>query len=131
MGIGNSIKRVCRQNAVYWGNPKNDGEGGFTYDTPIQIKCRWEDRNETFVTPLGEQAVSKSVVYILQKVDQDGYLFLGTLDELYDEAESSGALLDPKVIEGAYLIKRFDKIPAINPSDGYLQKAFLTSKNMV
>lgn len=131
MGIGNSIARLCKQTAVYWGDPVNDGEGGFLYDPPVEILCRWEERNEIFVLPNGDDAVSKSVVFVLQRVDLNGFLFLGTLDQLYDSAESSGVVLDPKTIDGAFAIRRFDNTPALNPSDGFSYKVYLTSKNMV
>jgi hypothetical protein len=131
MSITSFLTRTCTQVAVYWGSPVNDGYGGKTFATPIEIFCRWEDRNEVFVASNGDEAVSKSVVYILQDLDQEGYLYLGTLDELYDSAESSGITLAPSEIEGAQIIKRFDKQPALGSITEFLRKVYLTSKNMV
>ena len=45
-GIEKVAKRFCVETAVYWGNPQNDGYGGFTFDTPVEIKCRWEEKSE-------------------------------------------------------------------------------------
>jgi hypothetical protein len=131
MGIGSAIARQCKQIAVYWGDPVNDGEGGFVFDPPVEILCRWEDKNEVFISPNGEDAVAKSIVYVLQDLDLNGFLYLGTLDTLYDAAESSGAILDPKDYSGAFIIRRVDNLPSLNPSDGFLKKVYLTSKNMV
>ena len=72
MSITGFLTKTCTQTAVYWGYPHNDGQGGFTYDSPREIKCRWEDRNETFVAPNGDEAVSKSVVYVLEDLEQEG-----------------------------------------------------------
>ena len=130
MGIERNIGKMCKQIAVYWGSPVNDGYGGKTFASPVEILCRWEDKNETFIAPNGDQSVSKSVVYVLQDVDQEGYLFLGTLDSLYDAAESSATVIDPKDV-AAYLIRRFDKLPALGSTTEFLRKAYLTSKNMV
>lgn len=130
MSITSFLTRTCKQTAVYWGNPVNDGQGGFTFDNPIEIKCRWEDRNETFVTSNGNEAVSKSIVYVLQDLDQEGCLYLGTLDDLLESAESEGTLI-PNEIEGAQIIRRFDSMPALGSTTEFLKKAYLTSKNMV
>lgn len=132
MSITTFLEKTCNQTAVYWGNPVNDGEGGFVFDIPIEIKCRWEERNEIFVAPNGDEAVAKSVVFVLQDIDQNGYLYLGTLDELYDSFESSlGGLDNPKEIENAQIIRRFDKTPALGSTTEFLRKAYLTSKNMI
>jgi hypothetical protein len=131
MSISSFLTRTCTQVAVYWGSPTNDGYGGKTFASPSEIFCRWEDRNEIFVASNGDEAVAKSVVYVLQDLENEGYLYLGTLDELYDSVESSGTTLVPSEIEGAQIIKRFDKTPALGSTTEFLRKVYLTSKNMV
>jgi hypothetical protein len=66
-------------------------------------------------------------VFVTQDVQEEGMLYLGTLDDLYDlYAESSGGGIDdPMSIVGAYIIKRFQKTPTLDGS-GYLRKAYLT-----
>ena len=131
MSLESTIKRACKQTAVYWGNPVNDGTGGFTFDDAVEIKVRWEDRKEVFVAPTGDQLVSKAIVYAMQDLDENGYLYLGTLDSLYDSAESSGGAIDnPKEIDGAYPIRRPDKTPVFGSTTSFIRKVYLTSKNM-
>jgi hypothetical protein len=131
MSIENTIRHACKQVAVYWGNPVNDGYGNFTFDGAVEILCRWEDRKDIFITSTGDELTSKSVIYPLQDLDENGYLYLGTLDSLYDSAESSGGAIDnPKDIDGAYPIRRFDKVPVLGSTTQFLRKAYLTSKNM-
>ena len=130
MSITSFLTRTCKQVAVYWGSPVNDGYGGKTFADPVEIFCRWEDKNEIFVAPNGDEAVSKSVVYVLQDLDQEGYLYLGTLDDLLESGGESTGELVPSEIEGAQIIKRFDKTPALGSTTEFLRKVYLTSKNM-
>lgn len=120
MSIHGLMVRACNEDAVYWGNPTADGYGGFTFDDPIEIKCRWEDRSEIMSTPRGEEFVSSSRIFVLQDLDEQGYLFRGTLDDLDSGYDGS----DPKTAENAFVIKRFAKIPNINAT-GYVRSAYL------
>jgi len=120
------ISRNLTQTAVYWGSPVNDGEGGFTFADAVEINVRWEDMVQVTTDAKGAAVSSRALVFLEQDVDEEGYLYLGTLDELYDDAESSaGAIDDPKEIDGTYQIKRFQKTPSLS-GDGYLRKAYLT-----
>jgi len=131
MSIIDVIIKSCVQTAVYWGNPVNDGYGGLTYNDPVEVYCRWEDKNEIFIDTNGNELVSKSVVYVTQDVDNNGYLYLGTLDSILDSLESSATPINPINILGAYKIRRFDRIPKLGSTIEFLRKAYLTSKNMV
>ena len=127
MGIAAFMSRLCKETAVYWGNPQDDGRGGFTYDDPVEIKCRWEDSSEV-ITMAGQdrksrEIVSKAQVWVLQDVDEEGYLYLGTLD-------SSGALTSaeeetPADVDGAYKILKFEKTPEHRRSNKFIRKAYL------
>ena len=121
MGIFEMIEKRCVQDAVYWGNPVNDHEGGFTFDNPIEIKCRWEEMIQVISDNKGNEVTSRAVIYLLQDVHEEGYLFLGTLDDLDSTQEA-----DPKTIENAFIIKRFDKIPVLGSTTEFLRKAYLT-----
>jgi hypothetical protein len=125
MSIENTLVRLCKQIAVYWANPVNDGYGGKTYAVPVEIQCRWEDRNETFLANTGNLMVSRSVVYPLIDLDQEGILFLGKLADL-TTAEKN----DPRLIDAASSVKRFDIVPILGSTTEFVRKAYLTSKNM-
>ena len=121
--IENMMARLCVQTAVYWASPVNDGFNGKSYDDPVEIKCRWEDRIALIqlgADKLGTQVTSKARVHLLQDVEEEGYLYLGTLDDLdSDEAES------PETIGTAYRILRFDKTPQIRSTTDYVRKVYL------
>ena len=123
MGLENFISRLCVQTAVYWGSPVDDGTGGYTFADPVEISCRWEDQVEKIDrvgASLGEEIVSAAQVYVTQDVEERGYLFLGDLDDLDSDEEA-----DPKTVEKAYMINRFDKVPVMRSATEFLRKAYL------
>jgi len=132
MGINTSILRNLNQTAVYWSSPKENGYGGVDYADPIQISCRWEDKQQIIGTITGNQIIgfqnmSRAIVYVDRDLDVDGWLMLGTLDDLTDSSgDSSGEYYDPHQIAGAYIIKRFEKMPSLQSATNVLRIAYLT-----
>jgi hypothetical protein len=125
-GIERVAARFCVQTAVYWGNPVNDGYGGFTFDDPVEIDCRWENINEVnlgwFSTGFpGNILLSKSSVMVTQDLDLQGYLYLGSLSD-FDSAED---ISNPIDVTGAYQIHRFDKIPMVRKTNEFVRIAWL------
>lgn len=119
--IDNSIVRLCTQTAVYWGTPMNDGYGTFTFKDPVEINCRWEDKKEVYSGSDNKELVSRAVITVLQDLDEEGYLYLGELDDF----DSAADISNPKIILKAYEIKRFDKIPELGSTNKYLRKIYL------
>jgi hypothetical protein len=111
----NNLNQTC----VYWGNPTADGSGGFTWDDPIELDCRWEEKTELIRTSKGDNIVSNASVQVKQDLDENGWLFLGDLDDL-DSSEED----DPMTISNAYEIKKFDKIPTMK-ADKFYRRAWL------
>lgn len=93
-------RMTYHQKATYWANPVQGGFGGITFDAPIILDVRWEDRVEEFVTVEGAEMRSKAVVHTQQETDLGGYLMLG------ETADT-----DPTAISGALKIQRSDQIP--------------------
>ena len=118
MSMEQMIIRNLKQTAVYWGNPSNTG-AGYTFDSPVEIDCHWENKSEVFKNKDGRDQVSMAIVYVSQDVDIEGYLFLGDLADLDSSDEA-----DPVSVDGAYLIERFDKIPSLS-ANAYLRKVYL------
>ncbi|KKL76168.1 hypothetical protein LCGC14_2047610 [marine sediment metagenome] len=121
------MSRLCNQTAVYWGNPQDDGYGTMTYDDPVEIKCRWQEHREV-ISVVGDdrkdrELVSKAQVWVVQDVDEEGYLYLGTLDST--DALSSAEEADPAVVDKAYKIRLFEKTPELRHSIKYIRKAYL------
>ena len=121
MGIDKVIKRNLVQIAVYWGNPQDNRYGGFTYDAPIEVACRWEDMPQVMLDKEGEQDLSRAVVYLCIDVDTNGLLYLGRLTDI----QGSGGI-DFNNIQGIHQIRRWRKVPALGSNTIFLRKAFLT-----
>lgn len=119
-GIQKFIKRVCVQTAVYWGTPINDGQGGKTFAAPVEIKCRWKDTTEVTTGKAGKEIISKAKVLVTQTLDEEGYLYLGTILEI-----SVPNLQTPAIIVGAFEIKRFTKVPEFRSMINFVQNAYL------
>lgn len=115
--------RCFPHTATYWGAPTTDGYGGYTFADPIEIACRWEATGLVMFQYNGVEIQAKHEVYVDRDVDEEGYLYLGTLDDI-----DSGLLDTPIEIEDAERIVRFDKIPNMAGTK-YTRKAFLGREN--
>ncbi|MEE9356489.1 MAG: hypothetical protein V3U75_12940 [Methylococcaceae bacterium] len=112
-------ERNLNQTAVYWATPTPDGSGGHTWAAPVEIDCRWEASTKLIRAANGEEIVCMAEVQVNQDLDQNGMLYLGDLDDL-----SVAQKADPMTVEGAYHIRRFDKVPAIKGA-AFFRKAYL------
>jgi hypothetical protein len=118
------ITKMLKQDCVYWPLASSES-GGRSFDNygqpvlsePIEIKCRWEDVSEEFITSDGTKLMSKAKVYVDRDVDKGGVLMLGVLDDITDSE-------NVKENEGAWEIKRFDKLPNFRATE-FLRTAFL------
>lgn len=128
MTIQEVIARNCTDTCVYWSNPVEDGYGGKIFNDPVELDCRWENINQVVADTKGAEITSRALVFVTQDVEEEGMLYHGTLDDLYDSNatdSSAGEVNNPMTIEGAYIIKRFQKTPSLS-GDGFLRKAYLT-----
>jgi hypothetical protein len=122
MSIMSFITKSCIQTCVYWANPREDGFGTKVYDAPVEISCRWEDKVQLVKNEIANtEFLSRAIVYVLQDVDQEGVLFLGRLTDLIP-----GAVTNPLSQDGAYIIKIFEKIPALQSTTEFVRKASLS-----
>ena len=106
MGIIQFIAKVCVQTAVYWGSPVADGYGGYTYATPVEIPCRWEDTIETIINKQGKETTSNATLMVTQDIHEEGFLYLGKLTDLTTQEKA-----DPLLIHKAFPVQRVDKVP--------------------
>jgi hypothetical protein len=118
------IERANKQQAVYWplgsadsGGVDYDNYGNIQHAAPIQIKCRWTDKNELFIGPNGEQRTSKAKVLVDRDVSVGGMLMLGVLADVID-------LATHKENKEAWEIQAFHKIPDLR-AKRFLRKVFL------
>lgn len=123
------LKKTYVQTAVYWGTPQIDGYGGFTYGTPVEIKCRWEEKAVIFDTQNGKALdfVSSAVVYTAEDLEIGGVLYLGTLVDLNQYlTDSSDSYVPPEEMEHTFPIRKLGKIPALGSTTVFTRVAYLT-----
>jgi hypothetical protein len=123
-GIEKVAVRFCVETAIYWGTPTEDGYGGLTFADPVEIPCRWENKNEIDFGWKERHEIliqTKASVLVTQDLDLFGYLKLGSLNDFDSDEDISNPLL----IENAFQIYRFDKIPMVRKSDEFVRTAWL------
>jgi hypothetical protein len=118
MSIDQLMTRHCTQTAVYWGTPAKDGRGGYTFADAVEINCRWEKKQRMIQADNGEEIISEADVWVLQDLDIEGYLYLGTLDDLDSNPD------DPREYD-SYRIVNFEKIPLLGSTTAFVRKAYL------
>ncbi len=95
------VRMIYSQEATYWGGAVPSGTGGYTYDAPVTVLVRWEERTEQFTNEVGDLEISNAVVWVSQDMNVNEYLALG----------DHTATADPDLIPGAYIIRRYMRIP--------------------
>jgi len=104
------IVKMRKQKAVWWQRGATpDRYGKYSYASPIEIDCRWDDAAVEFRNEKGENVVSKSVVY------PDRILAIG--DRLREGDIESDEPADPTTITTTAEIQRFDKTPNIKATE--------------
>lgn len=121
MSISSLLNRNLTQTCIYWGNPANDGYGGLDFDNPVELLCRWEDKTVLQQDAKGNQITSDAVVFVLQDVEEGGYLYLGSISDLDSSAVS------PVETAKAFQIITYEKVPALKGSE-YFRAVYLKKK---
>lgn len=103
-----NLTRNHNQDIAYWGSPSPDGFGGNTFADAVDIKGRWEDTQQKFISSTGEESISKAIVYVGQDIEIGGWLFLGLSSTL-----SSANQDEPELVSGAHEIRGFLKTPSL------------------
>jgi hypothetical protein len=121
-GFNAFIKRSCKQVAVYWGNPQDDGFGGRTFDAPVEIYVRWDDREQLLTVDEGEKVISRAILFLSQDLNVNGLIYKGGMTDFTAEQ-----LADPQSISSNIcLVKRMERYPSLIGLDDIIYKAFLT-----
>lgn len=119
------ITKMLRQKAVLW--PRLPGAGNYgenLYGLPQEIRCRWEDRQEEYLTKDMVKAISRAIVYVEVDFLVGSYLKLGKLVEMLGDLESSNAGADPTTIPDTFETKGWEKLPTLKGTQ-FLRHAIL------
>lgn len=105
------IVRMRRQYAVFWPRlVEASPDGKPQYGAPYEIRCRWEDKRQSFITAAGTEEVSNAVVYVDRPMVVGDRLWLGRLGEVTLPAS-------PEKIEGCYEVRQFESVPNLKATE--------------
>jgi len=126
MSIDSTVKKFCVQTAVYWGPGTPDGYGGRAFDAPVELEpptngVRWDEKVQMITDVTGKEIVSKAEILVVQDVEPQGWLMLGTLDDIASDEDET----NPKGVSGAYEIRRVDKSPMVKSTTVFVRKVYL------
>lgn len=110
------IKKMRKQDAIWWAAGPKDEFGAITFAFPVQIKCRWEDAEGQIVNAQEEITAGMSTVYVDRDMKIGDKLKLGLLD--------TGTPPDPKEDREAFEIQGWQKIPNLKAKE-FLRVAHL------
>lgn len=130
MGIEQMIARRSEQVIVYWGSPVENGIGGKTFASPVEVYGRWQNQNQLLYDNKGTEYLSKSIVYTACDLQEGGMMWLGCLDDL-EALVDSDQLLDPQTVPNAFFIKRIDKNPSLANVQQFNRVIYLTDVGYV
>jgi len=126
MGVmENVIKKFAVQTAVYWATPTNDGDGNMTYDSPVEILVRWDDKTQVVTDSSGKERTSNAEILTNQEMVEEEFLYNGSLADF----PSGQDLSNPKTVEGAYEIITKMKVPAVKSTDDFVRTYFMGRRN--
>ena len=94
-----NFARHLNQDVTHWGIAGTDGYGGFTFDTPVLFKGRWEEKQELFINQDAEEKLSNAICYLNDDVSVGDYVALG----------DQSLINDPTTIT-AFRIQNYGKI---------------------
>lgn len=117
------------QTLAYWQKIGSDPTGKPVYGQPVQLNCRWEDRQQEIITADGRRVMSKG--YLLLTT----YLAPGSL--VYLNSTANGALADyqalvptypvpPTVLQGGREVLMTKSTPeAVRKPPGFIYETYL------
>lgn len=108
------LSKRYKMDATYWEFLGTDEYGGATFKAPVPVKCHWEEKHELYYNQVGDEKISKAIVWVPIDMKVGGYLALTETTQM-----------DPFQIEDAGEIKGWEKIPDIHGGTDYERKAIL------
>jgi hypothetical protein len=101
---------MLKQDALYWGPPADDGDGGMEWPNPVEIKCRWENVEGAARDTMSNEVVNDSTVYVDRDVEVNGYL-------CFDMSLSAVTGIAPDQLDTGRRIKGFKKTPNLKATE--------------
>jgi hypothetical protein len=118
------IAKFAVQTALYWANPTDDGDGNLTYDSPVEILVRWDDKTQIVTDSSGREITSNAEILTNQEMAEEEFLYNGS----FSDFASGVDLSNPKTVTGAFPIITKTKVPAVKSTDDFVRTYYLGRK---
>ena len=105
------IKKSRKHPAILWRRLGDSGRGYFTYEAPVEIKCRWDDVTGHNFDEHGVSYHVMAEVIIDREVTLGDALRYGKLADLEFDAS------DPLAIPGVGLVKKLERYATLGQRD--------------
>jgi hypothetical protein len=77
------VDRVfLHQTLVYWAKTGSDSYGRPVYADPVELGCRWEDKQQEVILDDGRKVMSKAYILMTTKTVAGSLVFLGDLADV-------------------------------------------------
>lgn len=80
--IRRTIRRHAKQTLVYWEKTGSDGFGKPIFADPVEVKCRWEDKQQEIILPDKRTVMTKGFIISLTPMLVGSLVFLGFLTDI-------------------------------------------------
>lgn len=115
------LRRFTKQKLVYWRKIGSNDFGRPVYAEPVELDCRWEDKQQEVVMPDGRKIMSRGYVLIGDPLLAGSLVFLGTL---VDWQQSEGYPAPPGVVQGGREVLLLKQTPDIKARDSIYEAIF-------
>ena len=102
------LKKVRKMTCLYFAPVQTGTELQFAM--PVECKCRWDEKSTVVRLRKGGEYLSGSMVLLDRLVEEDGYLWRGTLAEF---TAQNREVVDPREIPTAKIIKKTETVPLL------------------
>ena len=109
------LKKMRKQDAVYWPRRTEDQYSEKAYELPIDLKVRWEDEYVQSFDEEGRETIFTSTVFVDRDMEVGDRIMLGTAIDL------TGPLPPPSE---AKEVRKFERVPTLNAKD-FLRVVYL------
>lgn len=87
-------RQYHKHTAVLWANPVPDGMGRYTFDAPVEIRCRWRVKRAGYMGEGGKIVISWATVRSCTALHVGDLILRGTMAENIDSSSTIGSPYD-------------------------------------
>lgn len=99
---------------VRWPHTGIDENGSPIVGDPVEVRCRWETKNEEYIAQDGTRQVSSGVIYVESDFSPGDFVREGAISDI---DSSITDLKDIRSIRGVWEVRAFNKSPTFRKGE--------------